>query len=743
MMNNKKSFYKLYLLNSLKTPSFYIISVLFSIFLTVNYFIKNQFFTGNGSTDLLLYFSAVPYICIIVIPALYYKHSFNIYDNFIPLKNIEKITISFLCRLSLFSIQIVLMLPATLLVNLFGSIDVGQLFTSLLCLIFYGAAVISLCSFLDAVLPNKLTTFVISALILGIFNTAHLFAVYIQLPDILTSLCKLLSFAWHFDSAGKGILDTRDLLWLLGSTLLFIYLADFVTEYKKGKMYTNKQKVNFAATILLSLLIMLNGTRWYTRVDISKNKAYTASKYTKELIKKISEPVKITYYRSSSIAKLYPQIRDVSDFLTEYSSLNKNITLIIKDPDKDLKVRTLLENYGIQTQQLRTVTSNSTEYLNVYSAIIIEHEGNIETIPFIMSSNTLEYDLDGRIKHLISGKSRTVNIIIGNGLSLNEDYSYVVPWLNSQGFICNPLYIQDPLFTQQLSNCNGPLLVIGDSQIGIENAVAIESYILENRGNALFTVSPYSANLEDDWTITANKRTNIVEMLENWGVIFSTHIGADISCSRITMYSDDNSHTQIINYPLWINLLQQQNTQTGITLFWPTVLELQYNAIPYLISSSSGYTFETDKSSPDKLIETNPFILETISTANKEKHSLILGALITGELKGLYNLAKTDTSNIIVIPDQYFLNSLMNEYIGGEYGDYRNFDFLTSTLLKLNEEEDLAILHDKAYRDTSLYKITDFNQFRALQSLLFTVLLILIPALLIIMGVVLNVGRKK
>jgi len=738
----QKSFLKFSILNNLRSPAFYIFSVLFTVFLSANYYIRHQFFTGNGTTDLLLFFSAVPYISILIIPSLCYKQSFSVYDDFIPLTNLTKISISFTTRFLLFTVMLLFTIPAALLVNLFGSVDWGQFFISYLCLLFYVAAIISVCTFLETLFTNKILTFVFSALILVILNSAHVFIVYISLPDIISTLFKQLSFAWHFDAASKGILDSRDILWLGGATVLFLLLADFVTDLKKGRKVPKSQKNTKICALLISVLIMLNGNRWYFRTDFSANKTYSPSKYTKELLKKADQNIKITYYRSGSMAKLYPQIRDVSDFLITYANLNKNISLLIKDPDKDSESKTLLVNYGIQSQQLRTISSNSTEYINVYSAIVIEHNGNTEVLPFTMSANTLEYDLDGRIKHLLTGIERTVNIIIGNGMNLSEDYSYLVPWLNSQGFNCNPLYITDPGFVTALSNCTGPLLVIGDSKILIEQAIAIEEYILKNKGNGLFMVSPYSADIEENWYLTANKNTNIVEILENWGVNFKPQIGADLSCARITMYADDNSETQNINYPLWISLLQQENSNLGITMFWPTPLELSGNATPYLLSTPMAYVYDAQKTNMETLIETNPFILQTVNTSNKEKQTLILGAEITGPLSGLFNGISTENSHIIVIPDQFFLNSLMNEYIGGEYGDYRNFEFVTTTLLKLNGEVELADLQAKTSRDTSFYKISDLSQLNLYTILVYVVLFILMPLIIIIAGVIFNVIKK-
>ena len=740
-----KSFLKRNLINSIKSPSFIILSILFPVIAAINYFIRGQFFTGSGTTDLVLFFSAVPYICIIAIPSLCYKQSFSVYDDFIPLTELQRQAAVFLTRLILFCIQLVLLLPAVFLVNLFGSTDCGQIFTSFICLIFYGAAVIALCGFIQTAISNKITSYIISALVLVIFNTAHLFALYVQLPGILVSFFRLLSFAWHFDAAGKGLFDTRDILWLAGCTGLFIFLSDSVVQLKKGRRFNKNLKLRHILLPVICLLVMLNANRWYTRIDFSKNKTYSISKYTKSLLSRVESPVKITYYRSSSIAKLYPQIRDVADFLTEYAAQSSKVNLIIKDPDKDASVRSMLENYGIASQQLRTVSGTSTEYLTVYSAIVIEMDGNAETIGFTMAANTLEYDLDGRLKHLLSGIVRNVNIVVGNGMSLSEDYSYVMPWLQSQGFICNPIYIEDPAFNDQLSGTTGPLLLLGDSEIKIDAAVAIENYILQNKGGALLALSPYVADIENTWYITQAPRTNVVEMVENWGVRFLPHIVGDVSSARITMYADDNNQTQLLNYPLWPSLMSQQNAPLGMTLFWATSLELQdEKAIPYLMSSPYAYLIDEDKASPEKLFETNPFLLKESSNGAASGYSTqVLGVEIRGALEGLYNAGGTENSHIIVIPDQYFVSTLMNGYIGGDSGDYRNFEFLTNCLLKLNGEEELAALQSRTSRDTSLYKVTDIVQFNTLRLITFIILFIILPLLLIAIGVILNVKRQK
>lgn len=745
VMNKFQKLTKCQLRMFLANPLFYITAAIFVIFTYVNYFIKLQFFTGNGTSDLLSFFSFVPYISIIIIPALCYKTNFTIYDSFLPFSRFQKLAAQTLYIFICYSILILLLLPGVFIVNVCGQVDAGQVFTSYLVLLFYGIAVISVCLLLQNICSSGVLSFVISAVILAIFNSAHLFSVYITSAGIFPEITKFISFAWHFDAASKGIIDTRDITFFAGITVLTSFLNLLVKENKAGKTWTGTFKRRNILIILITVLFIMNGNRWYLRFDLSAGKTFSLSKYTKELTSKLERPVKVTYYRSASLNKLYPQVRDVQDFLVTYSTMNKKIHFQIKDPDKE-NLSELLESYGIYSQQLRSVTNTSTEFTNVYSAIVLEYDGNTEIIPFVMSAQTLEYDLDGRLLHLITGSERNVNIIIGNGMTLSEDYSYVVPYLTSQGFICKQYFVQDPFFSQQLQEISGPLLIIGDENINIENAIAIESYILQNKGNALFTISPYKSQIEDDWSMHLNKNCNLIDMLENWGVIFTEEIVADLSCARITMYSQENTTTtKNINYPLWISVLPQQNCISGITEFWPVSLQIENEnlAEPLLYSSNYAYSYTVDRYNKESLIQTNPFVLEeTPYVSDGSQHLHVIGAKINGKLKGLYNdFEAQDNVKAFVIPDQYFVNSLMNEYIGGEYGDYRNFDFLTNLLLQLNNENELASLHARNAKDNSLYKINDIQQLQIIQKITYIWFFAVIPVILFLLYFI--VGRIK
>lgn len=757
MSKSIKAVYKYYIKNSLNHPLFYICAIIFSVFTSAYFFIKQQFFSPLGTTDLLAFFTTIPYISIIVIPGLCFKHSDSIYDDFIPLKHIYKILIKFAAILTQFTILLILLLIVPVLVSFFGPVDWAQVFTSIFCLFFYGACEISMCLFFVEVFENNISSFIINAVLSAIFNSAHLFAIYVPMNKFFVQFFKQLSFAWHFDGAGKGIIDTRDILFFIIVSSIFIFLTLMFRLKKRGRNFNKNQKIFNLGIILLLVLLLLNSSKYFLRLDCTKTKMHSISSYSRMLLNSAEGSLNITYYRSGNLANFYPQIRDVSDYLQSYCSSSSNCNLLVIDPDEDEKALTLLQNYGVTSQPMRAVkNSNSVEYINVYSAIVIEYKGNVELIPYILSAQTLEYDLTGRIKHLVTGQTRLVNIIVGNDLSLYDStgYNQVIPWLNSQGFICNPIDIHDEDFATQLDNTYGPLLIIGDDSIRIEQAVAIENYILSKNENALFTVSPYSIDFSN-WNLIQNQNTNMVEIIENWGVIFQNRIAADSYSASIVMESQDDAsglyeqgsiYREEISYPLFISILPQNNTNLGLTLFWSTPLELIQDASvqPYLISSPLSWYYEIDRNQTDHLIKTNPFYVRDQDNSSKEHLSQYLAAQIQGPLAGLFTQAFSENSNIIVIPDQYFLSTIMNfGYIGGEYGDFRNFEFMTNCLLKLNNENELAQLQNKALKDNSLSKLSLEKDFQTARKVTYFICFALIPLLILACALIIFILHKR
>ncbi|MDE5899473.1 MAG: GldG family protein, partial [Treponemataceae bacterium] len=496
------------------------------------------------------------------------------------------------------------------------------------------------------------------------------------------------------------------------------------------------------------LFALLDSRRIYFRADMTGCRRLSLSSYCRSLAAGAGAPVRLTYYRSGILASLYPGVRDIPDFLAEYSYFGP---VSVGTVDADRHAAELLSDYGIYGRQIQTVGSNRTEFVTVYSAVVIEYKGAWEVLPFVLSSDGLEYAVTVRLQRLLSGRRPSVQLLVGNGMTLSDDYGYVAPWLEAQGFSCTELRADRPL-SGQLER-GRTLCVFGSSEITAAQSAEVEQF-LSGGGRAFFAVSPYSADIADSWRITENAETGLTDMLNSYGFGFSRNLAGDASCARITMESDrteDGSaaelHTRQLNYPLWISVLPQRNAVQGMTAFWPVALQPDSDSVaPLLLSSPAAYQIAPDFDSAQSLFETNPFLLEDKSYAQDavEQGAAVLGASLKGTVRGLYAPGDFEAEAVLV-SDPYFVNSLMLGYIGGQYGDYRNLDFLASALLKLEGSEELAALYERslAASRTQLYKTSDYASFASAR--LRTVLceFAVVPALIAAAWACLFLLRKK
>ena len=118
------------------TPRNIILALLFTFFSYSNFFIRHQFFSGN-SASLGLLFSAIPYISIIIIPALSAKSSFNNFDDFLPFSSRQKLICRFLSLLTVYTAFLLLLLPAVIFISFFFTFDFSALVTGFCFLILF------------------------------------------------------------------------------------------------------------------------------------------------------------------------------------------------------------------------------------------------------------------------------------------------------------------------------------------------------------------------------------------------------------------------------------------------------------------------------------------------------------------------------------------------------------------------------------------------------------------------------
>ena len=491
--------------------------------------------------------------------------------------------------------------------------------------------------------------------------------------------------------------------------------------------------------IVLAALVFLLSSLWYFRWDITQDKRFSLSSMSQQLLASVTEPLRITYYVSPELEELYPHARDVKDFLRLYSLANSQVQVQVRDPVKEGLENSLLQQ-GVYAQQIQATKGNSTQLVTVYSAIVLEYLNQLAVIPFAQTAESLEYEMATRLLLLVeeggsfsSAPSVThawpVIIMSGNGLSIDEDYGDVVPWLEAAGFAPTVLTPEDFVLVQdQLKTGTGkriPLMLFGSSLLTSQQVEAIRSFV-EEGGKLFVMTSGHTAALYDDWTVEPTE-DRLLPVLASWGLEVGPELVLDISCFRATFLSEeDNPVYEQVNYPLWIQALPQYTVEHlvsrrafNLEFYWSSPITLTSMEAQALVYTTPSAWLSAPDFSKESVFVTNPFMLsQTASQAGQLASQYALSAMTT----------LPEGGQVLVVGSQYFLSTLMRQYTGS----LGNLDFAVKGLLQLCEKESLLELKNKAALTKTLYKLSqqELVESRPKVLLLNLVILPLLPSVL-------------
>ncbi len=215
----------------------YVASAVFSSVCALHFFLAGRFFLpSRGSSDLNLFFSIIPYISILIIPFLtmgQWTSESLLFDLTLPVSEAQLVLAKWTSCVVVAALMLVPGLCVPFLVNQYGTVDLAQIVSGYVGIVFFQGTACALGILVAAVFNGKVPSFFVTALFLTVFCLVHLVPVYMENPSWLASLCRQLSFSWHFDGASKGIVDTRDLGFYSASTVFLIMAASESIRIKK------------------------------------------------------------------------------------------------------------------------------------------------------------------------------------------------------------------------------------------------------------------------------------------------------------------------------------------------------------------------------------------------------------------------------------------------------------------------------------------------------------------------------
>ncbi|MGL4986092.1 MAG: Gldg family protein [Treponemataceae bacterium] len=502
-------------------------------------------------------------------------------------------------------------------------------------------------------------------------------------------------------------------------------------------------KLSLFFFIVAGILLLINSQRFYGRLDVSKNKQFSLSPESKLILDEIDETLTITYYVSTQLQNLYPQVGDVHDFLLSYQNYKQHIVYKKLDPAKE-NIEQSLISLGVLPQQIQTSTNSQTSFLTVFSAIAIEYQGNTELIPFVLSATTLEFDLAMRIKTMLQQQKPLVQIFVANELTLFDNYTTMGNFLENAGFYVQAITEKELPYL----DLNSPLIVFGQKYFTDDTTLLLEEFLMKG-GNALFAVTQNETTIMENWEVNplSINQIKLTQLLEFWGVQIQQDLVLDTSNFRITMArQDQNTDYQYINYPFWVTTLNQNTNKENsviknvppVQLFWPSSMILFGSddlVATTLFTSSSASWVQNPLDQAG--YRTNPFEQYNFESNPRSLGTHILASQFEGKVSGYRLTGKSEPVRFIVIADEYLFSNMLHQT-----GTSANLDFLLNAVLWLVEDEELLEIRQK-YSITGYKKdFIDENSYNQRRRSLVAFQFIFLPLSIIIFFLIWNKKRK-
>lgn len=331
-----------------------------------------------------------------------------------------------------------------------GNLDMGSTLGSYFGLLFLVAAYTAIGLFASTLSDNQIVAF-ISAVFLCFF----FYIGFEGIADMTSSrFIDQLGMSSHYKSMSRGVLDTRDIVYFLSVTVLFLFFTVKRVNSEASKAIKWSMLAIVPATIFVLNAI---STSVYSRFDLTSDKRYTLSDATLNIVKDADSPIVIDVFLEgegfpSEFRRLQSETRQL---LEEFSAYNSNISFKFLDPIEDDATRDRnieqLNARGLTPMQVNVQENGKQSQAIIFPWALASYNGETVKIGLVKykvnadqqelvtnSVQHLEYAIADGLGKLIHPKKRKVAVLKGNGEMPNQfiadfvttlrDYYYIAPF---------------------------------------------------------------------------------------------------------------------------------------------------------------------------------------------------------------------------------------------------------------------------------------------------------------------------
>lgn len=209
------------------TPVAYVWLLTFVVL--VNWFFFRMFFISRQA-DLRPLFSLMPWFLLFLIPAMTMgkwaeERKLGTMELLLTLPVTSRAVVlgKFWGCLGLVATALILTLPLPITVSFLGQLDWGPVVGGYLGLLLLSSTYLALGLFMSSLTQNQIVAFVMAIVGCFVLYVTSESLVTAVLPSFLALVAQYVGASSHFDSIGRGVVDSRDLIYFVSATGFFLW----------------------------------------------------------------------------------------------------------------------------------------------------------------------------------------------------------------------------------------------------------------------------------------------------------------------------------------------------------------------------------------------------------------------------------------------------------------------------------------------------------------------------------------
>ncbi len=211
-----------------------------TVYLMVTNFLFFQGFFIINQADMRGYFGLLPWVFLFFVPAI----TMRIWAEEKKLKTLELLLTwpvsdfavvvgKFLASFAFLTIVILLSITVPITVALLGNPDMGPIIGGYLGALLMGGAYLAIGLWVSSLTENQIVAFIVGVVVtFALFIVGNQF-VTMAVPSALVPIFSYLGLGNHFDSIGRGVVDSRDIVYYLSIIGFFLFLNVRSIESRK------------------------------------------------------------------------------------------------------------------------------------------------------------------------------------------------------------------------------------------------------------------------------------------------------------------------------------------------------------------------------------------------------------------------------------------------------------------------------------------------------------------------------